>query len=606
MSLKILVVDDTPDNIDILRRIVSTLNCTVLVATSGERALSLIQNNLPDLVLLDVMMPGIDGFEVCRRLRQQQATADLPIIFVTGRQDDIAVGFSVGGNDYITKPINADEVIVRVKHQIERLTMLRELHMLNSDLEAKVRERTAKLAVANQQLREEVNERRYMQDRLKYLAEHDFVTRLYNRNALDAHVSDTIEAFQLHRQPASFLQIDLDRFRLINESCGCVAGDELLRECGELIANCLTTHDFFARIGGDRFAIVCSNQGNKAAQSLAELINAQFAEFSFRWDERSFNVGVTLAIVPFNLHICSFDQLLIMADEVLYLAKKDGGKAIRIYDENTPLAVANRNRINWALRLVDALKFNHFRIFVQKITSLQENKGQDEPIKMEALVRLYDEANDQVLTPDHFMPAAERFHLTPSIDRWMIEHVCMFLHDHPSLHQKISSISINLSALTLGEADLCQYIATILEKYQLAADFLIFEITETERFVHIESAAAMLQDISQLGCQISIDDFGSGYASFNYLRELPFDQIKIDGVFIRDMEHVEANFNMVRSIVDIAAKFNKPVVAEFVERESIATLLKSIGVQWGQGYHFHRPELLTQACIEHLSVKGSE
>ena len=139
-----------------------------------------------------------------------------------------------------------------------------------------------------------------------------------------------------------------------------------------------------------------------------------------------------------------------------------------------------------------------------------------------------------------------------------------------------------------------------------AADFLIFEITETERFVHIESAAAMLQDISQLGCQISIDDFGSGYASFNYLRELPFDQIKIDGVFIRDMEHVEANFNMVRSIVDIAAKFNKPVVAEFVERESIATLLKSIGVQWGQGYHFHRPELLTQACIEHLSVKGSE
>ncbi|MDO6452572.1 EAL domain-containing protein [Neptunomonas phycophila] len=602
MSLKVLVVDDTPDNIDILRRVVSTLDCTVLVATSGERALSLINKNPPDLVLLDVMMPGIDGFEVCTQLRQNPKTADLPIIFVTGRQDDISLGFSVGGNDYITKPINTDEVVARVKHQLERLSLLREMQALNNELEQKVRDRTAKLAVANQQLREEINERRYMQDRLRYLAEHDFVTRLYNRNALDAHIADTIEAFQLRSQPANFLQIDLDRFRLINESCGCIAGDELLKECGELIANCLTKDDFFARIGGDRFAIVSNRQSNQAAQSLAHLIYQQFSEFSFEWDERSFNVGVSIAIVPFNLDIYSFDQLLIMADEVMYLAKKEGGKAISTYNENTPLAVVNRTRINWALRLVDALKFDHFRIFVQKINSLKDNPlGLHEPIKMEALVRLYDASNDQILTPDQFMPSAERFHLTPSIDRWMIEHVCLFLHDHPSLHQQISSISINLSALTLGEPDLCEYIASVLKKYQLPAKLLVFEITETERFVNIESAANMLLDISHLGCQISIDDFGSGYASFNYLRELPFDQIKIDGVFIRDMEHIEANYEMVRSIVDIAAKLNKPVVAEFVERESIATLLKSIGVHWGQGYHFHRPELLTPACIERLS-----
>ncbi len=212
MSLKVLVVDDTPDNIDILRRVVSSLNCTVLVATSGERALSLINKNPPDLVLLDVMMPGIDGFEVCRQLRQNPKTAELPIIFVTGRQDDISLGFSVGGNDYITKPINTDEVVARVKHQLERLSLLREMQALNNELEQKVRDRTAKLAVANQQLREEVNERRYMQDRLRYLAEHDFVTRLYNRNALDAHIADTIEAFQLHSQPAIFYRLTLIDF----------------------------------------------------------------------------------------------------------------------------------------------------------------------------------------------------------------------------------------------------------------------------------------------------------------------------------------------------------------------------------------------------------
>ena len=173
-STRILLVDDTPENLDVLSGILEDLDCQLIVATSGERALELAARQLPDLILLDVMMPDMNGFEVCTRLKAGLATTEIPIIFVTARADDISQGFRVGGADYITKPINADEVRSRVRHQLERQMMLAELKSFNRELEGKVRERTAELTIANRQLREEVNERRYMQDRLNYLATHDF------------------------------------------------------------------------------------------------------------------------------------------------------------------------------------------------------------------------------------------------------------------------------------------------------------------------------------------------------------------------------------------------------------------------------------------------
>ena len=250
-STRILLVDDTPENLDVLSGILEDLDCQLIVATSGERALELAARRLPDLILLDVMMPDMNGFEVCTRLKAELATTEIPIVFVTARADDISQGFRVGGADYITKPINADEVRSRVRHQLERQMMLAELKSFNRELEGKVRERTAELTIANRQLREEVNERRYMQDRLNYLATHDFVTRLHNRNALEAHVSELLARIQVQDINASFLLIDIDRFRLINESCGCIAGDELLRQFADSIAGLLTRNDFFARLGGE-------------------------------------------------------------------------------------------------------------------------------------------------------------------------------------------------------------------------------------------------------------------------------------------------------------------------------------------------------------------
>ena len=210
---KILIVDDTPHNIDVLSATLADEHCELMAATSGARALELAVRGRPDLVLLDVMMPGMDGFEVCRRLKADPATADLPVIFVTARTDDVSQGFAVGGSDYISKPINADEVRARVRYQLERRTLLEQLRDLNQSLEEKVRDRTAELTIANRHLRQEINERRYMQDRLNYLATHDFVTRLYNRGALDAHVSELLARVQRADADAVFLLIDIDQFR---------------------------------------------------------------------------------------------------------------------------------------------------------------------------------------------------------------------------------------------------------------------------------------------------------------------------------------------------------------------------------------------------------
>ena len=239
---KILIVDDTPHNIDVLSATLGDEHCELMAATSGARALELAARGQPDLVLLDVMMPGMDGFEVCRRLKADPATADIPVIFVTARTDDVSQGFAVGGSDYISKPINADEVRARVRYQLERRNLLEQLRELNQSLEEKVRERTAELTIANRHLRQEINERRYMQDRLNYLATHDFVTRLYNRGALDAHVSELLARVQRAECDAVFLLIDIDQFRLVNETCGCIAGDELLRQFAEVVAGAAGSH----------------------------------------------------------------------------------------------------------------------------------------------------------------------------------------------------------------------------------------------------------------------------------------------------------------------------------------------------------------------------
>ncbi|HJV69972.1 putative bifunctional diguanylate cyclase/phosphodiesterase [Ideonella sp.] len=598
IKLTVLIVDDTPENIDVLSAVLEGLGCELMAATSGPRALELAARRRPDLILLDVMMPGMDGFEVCRHLKDDMALADIPVIFVTARADDISTGFAVGGADYITKPINADEVLARVRHQIERQVLLRDLRELNRSLEERVRERTAELTLANRQLRIEINERRYMQDRLNYLATHDFVTRQYNRGALDAHVSELLARVQRQATSAVFLLVDIDQFRLVNETCGCVAGDELLRQFAELVGGALTRSDFFARVGGDKFAVVSEDQSEEGGMALARQIHKHIAEFEFQWEERVFRLAASIAVVRIQRDIVSFDQLMLMADEAAYHAKREGRGAICLYDAKRSATDPHRESVNWALVLFDALKQDRLRMHGQRLEPLANGAAAGpRRLHVETLARLWDPVRDKLLMPAQFIAPAERFHLITDIDCWMIGQAVALLGQVPELHERIGQFAINLSAISIRDATLAKHVADLLAQHNVPGRLLCFEITETEAITNLQSAGSFMQQLRDLGCRFALDDFGSGFASFSYLRRLPFDSIKIDGMFVRDMDTDDVHSGMVRSMAEMGRLLNKPVVAECVENERVADMLRSLGIDWGQGYAFHTPEELTPQLL---------
>ncbi|RBO83285.1 EAL domain-containing protein [Marinomonas aquiplantarum] len=588
----VLIVDDVPENLRILKDVISSLDCQLLVANSGERALELLERTQPCLVLLDVMMGGIDGFETCRRIRALPNGKDLPVIFVTALADEISRGFEAGGHDYISKPFRVEEVRARVSHQLEKFQLLNELKALTTSLEDKVRERTADLNLVNRNLRKEVNERRYMQDRLKYLAKHDFVTQLYNRDALDEHVSlliSTVQSDQTTQVPY-FIMIDVNEFRLINDSCGCIAGDELLHQIAALITGVIDPKsDFGARLSGDKFVIVLRDGGVPAVESFFRAFNQLLEDFVFIWDDRHFRMSVTQVAMPITEDMVSFEQVVMLADEVCYSSKKAGIHSRVIRNAQDLAYEEHRGNLNWGLRIIDGLEKDLFEVHFQQVCSLVQQAPKK---KIEILVRLRDEASGNLIYPNDFIRAAERFGIISKIDRWVIQHTMAELSERTELWDEVDQVALNVSALSVRQADFSDFILEQLDTYQLDGRKFCFEVTETEALNNFTDTRRFMSKLHEQGCSIALDDFGTGFSSFAYLMDLPFDLIKIDGMFIKDMHVNDIHFGMVDSIVKLAKMLNKPVVAEFVENQTIVDQLTSLGVEWGQGYHFHKPEKL--------------
>lgn len=591
----ILLVDDTPENLRILSDVLSSIECDIAVANSGERALALIERIDPALILLDVMMPGIDGFETCQRLRALEKTRETPIIFVTALADDVARGFEAGGNDYISKPIRAEEVLVRVHHQLEKQALVDQLRDLNLSLEEKVRQRTADLTIANRQLRHEVNERRFMQDRLNYLARHDFVTQLYNRDALDQHVSNLLAELQHEQKPAQFIVIDIDQFRLINETCGCIAGDELLHQFAQQLTSATSaSQDFCARLSGDKFAIVTQKPSRQGVDSLVRQLEQQIKTFTYRWENRNFDLEASITSLPISDSMTTFDQLLLVADEIAYATKKQGEHVRVIHDVNDLKNDERRSHLNWGLRIVDGLENGSFELFCQRVFPMRESAGKAPTTnKLEILVRLRDEENGGHLMPHDFIRAAERLGIVSKIDRWVISHT--FAHFAAEARQlnAFDQISMNISALSARSQGFAEFILHELKHYNLPGNKFCFEITETEALNNFNDTRAFMQTLQSVGCQIALDDFGTGFSSFAYLMDLPFDYIKIDGMFVKDMDDNPVHQSMVASITKLAKLMNKPIIAEQIESQQTWDKLEQLDIEWGQGFHLHTPEKLT-------------
>jgi diguanylate cyclase (GGDEF)-like protein len=591
---KILMVDDETANLKILHEMLAGEGYDISVATLGERALDIAAVITPDLVLLDISLPDIDGFEVCRRLKQNPRTCATPVMFITGSVENISLGFEVGAVDYLTKPVKRDELLARVKTHIQLSCLMREIEDANQDLrsareqlELRVAERTRELTETNAHLQREIAERRSAEERLQYLARHDYLTHLLTRTAFEEALTLLLRRMDADTAEHVLLYIDLDQFKVINDIAGHVAGDELLCQIAELLRSQLQSGDIAARLGGDDFAVILHGVDPARGRQIAETLLSAIGSLDFQRDGQRHTIGASIGLVGVTRAASGVANLLSMADTACYAAKEDGRNRVHVYDENLKQMQSRQEEMRLTPRIMGALASNRFVLYRQMIRPLGDSP---EGKHYEVLIRMLCESGE-IISPAEFLGAAERFGVMPQIDRWVIERVCRHLADHLAETRDTHCCSINLSGLSLGVPGFAGFIEESLKKYAIPPEKICFEITETSAVTNLHRSLQFIQSVRQLGCRFSLDDFGRGVSSYYYLKNLPVDYLKIDGAFVRSMQHDSIDVAMVKSINDIGHAMGKKTIAEYVENEIIEQQLRVLGVDFAQGYEIGRPEL---------------
>lgn len=420
---------------------------------------------------------------------------------------------------------------------------------------------------------------------MEYRATHDTLTGIINRDEFDRRLNAILlEATESHVQHA-LMFIDLDQFKLVNDAVGHAAGDELLRQMVRVIKRSVRPTDVVARLGGDEFGVVFRHCSIDSAQSIAETICRDIDQFRFQYAGQRFHVGASAGLVPVDDRWTTSAALLQAADSACYAAKAEGRNRVHTYLPADEIIEAHREDMQWARRLEQALDRDQFVFYWQRITPLQMDKC---GIHAELLLRMVDD-NGSLINPGAFLSVAERFHLATRIDRWVVRTVFRWMHDHRQQLSHVGTVSINLSGLSIGDRDFHRFVAELLQEIPFDHDKICFEITETAAIMNLAEASSFLERMRVHGVRFALDDFGSGAASFGYLRNLDVDYLKIDGQFIRDLTSDRVNQATVRCIRDVANITGQLTVAEFVETEAVESLLREIGIDYAQGYLRHRP-----------------
>ena len=589
----ILLVDDDPISLTTISKILSEFGHQILVAKNGSKALQLVEDERPNLILLDIHMPGMNGIQVCKEIKSKKKNKRLPILFLTGSEDDAEAAFDAGGLDYILKPFRIKELIARVNTHLELAHLMASLEnanmaleTINDSLEEKVHDRTKELVTTNASLRKEINERRALQDRLDYISRYDFVTRMYNRNSMEEQLEQRlIEIHGVSTNHCYFLYIDLDQFRVINDTCGHLAGDELLRELSELLKGLVARDDIIARMGGDEFAIIFELHNTQLGIKKAQSFKRAIENFVFNWEGETFRIGASLGLIEIDDSFDNVNHLISIAERTCYESKVKGGGEISVYNMSKVHIDRSKRQMRWVPIIQSAVEHDDFYLTGQYINDIQDGTQN----KMELLIRL-ETADQKTLPPGHFIPIAERYHLITSVDKWVLEKALMQKRTL-GLEQQIS---INLSGESIKKESFLDYAEETITASGIKGEELCFEITETSAFTDIVATNAFIERFRKLGCQFSLDDFGTGTSSYGYLKELPIDYIKIDGIFIRDLEKEKVNRLMVDSITTISKEIGIKVIAECVETAEAFEVLKDIGVDYVQGFYLHKPTPLDQ------------
>lgn len=418
---------------------------------------------------------------------------------------------------------------------------------------------------------------------LNWQALHDPLTGLVNRRAFEIRTKELLENAR-HQEYKHFLfYLDLDQFKVVNDTCGHDAGDELLKQIAVLFQQRLRKTDMLARLGGDEFGVLLESCEQQSALKIAESMLKAVEDFRFAWHNQLFKIGVSIGITMMTGNETKSAEILSAADSACYAAKENGRNQYHFHESDETGASPHQQEMQWISKIQHALDNNGLVLYVQRIQDLRQLSIPTQ--HYEVLVRMYD-AEKKLIPPGAFLPAAERFNLMGSIDRWVISSIFNKLK---ASRGNIPMFSINVSGVSISDDSLLAYIIEELDANPQLATSLCFELTETAAIANMSKAMHFLTRVRERGCRISLDDFGSGLSSFAYLKRMPIDAIKIDGYFVKGISEDPINLTFVETIKQIGRAMGLSTIAEFVENDSVIAKLSDIGVDYAQGYGIHVP-----------------
>ena len=583
----ILIIDDTADNLRVLSSLLTKHGYNVRKALNWQMALTACQTVLPDLILLDIMMPEIDGYKVCQRLKASDLTADIPVIFISALDDvfNKVKAFGAGGVDYITKPFEFEEVLVRVKNQLALKTARIEILKLNTELEQRVKQRTVELEKALQKLQGEVTFRQQLQNKLLNTALHDSLTGLPNRALFIKRLERALNRAQLETDfQFAVLFLDCDRFKLVNDSLGHLVGDQLLIAIANRLEKSLLSVDTLARLGGDEFGIIIENLTDiSMAIKVAEHILQQFS-LPFELSRYEVFVNASIGISWGNSDCHKPEYLLRDADTAMYRAKALGKARYHVFNPEMHYRATQLLELENDLRR--AIERQEFIVYYQPIISLVTGKISG----LEALVR-WQHPTRGLISPVEFIPVAEETGLIDAINIWVLRSACEQLtiwQNHSATLESLT-ISVNLSVRLFSDPKLLAQIDQIIQDTKINPACLEIEITESVIMENSQALKKILQQLIERKIKLVMDDFGTGYSSLSYLYNYPFNVLKIDQSFVKRMQENEENVGLVPAMLGIANSMGMSAIAEGVETTFQLAQLRNLNCNFAQGYLFSRP-----------------
>ncbi|MDJ0701839.1 MAG: EAL domain-containing protein [Leptolyngbyaceae cyanobacterium MO_188.B28] len=691
-SLSILLIEDSLADADLLQETLEETGETqfaLLQVESLRDAFLALEQNSPDLILLDLSLPDGLGLDNVRKIHA--AAHKIPLVVLTGLNDQQVALEAVrqGAQDYLVKGQIDGALLVRaMRYAIERKAMEQALFqekelaqvtlksigdaVITTDVQGRVNglnpvaeyltgwsmEEAKELPLANvfkivhERTRQplenpvevalqenrivhitnhyatlisrtgdefairdsvapiraksgqvvgavlvftDVTEERRMAHQLSWQASHDALTGLLNRSEFSQYLKRAVNDARMENQCHVLGYLDLDHFKIVNDTCGHSAGDELLRQVTALLQTKIRKADIISRLGGDEFGLLLYQCPLENALQLAHTLCESLQKFRFAWQEHVFAIGASIGLVMVDADSPSPDSLMIQADTACYAAKNRGRNRVYVYRPDDQELAQQSASIQWFLQLSQALENNQFQLYLQKITPLgTETTTTDH---YEVLLRLVDEQGKK-FPPMAFIPPAERYGMMPKIDRWVVSNVFSRLAANLrrlSNPHTLSLHTINLSGASVNDDEFFDFLKDQMSFYNIPAKFVCFEITETVAISNLNSAIRLINNLREMGCRFALDDFGSGMSSLGYLKNLPVDYLKIDGSFIADIVNDPVNCAMVEAVNHMGHAMGLETIAEYVANAPILEKVKSLGVDYAQGYEVAAPQLWTLA-----------